>query len=67
MAALYWVTGAFALATVISMRLGRDPRASVVLTVITLVLFMITPTGQDVLAWVLDKGPKVAEGVGGTR
>lgn len=62
METVYWVTAAFAVATVISMKWGRDARASVALTVITAVLFMFTPAGHTFIGFISETGAKIAGG-----
>ncbi|MFD8497968.1 hypothetical protein [Amycolatopsis sp. NPDC059657] len=62
MTIMYWLTGAFTLAAWVTTKFGRNAAPAVILTVLALLFFVLTPIGQEFLAFVHIKGTQVAGG-----
>lgn len=62
MVVMYWLAGAFAVAAWISAKWGRAAAPAVVFAVLALLLMVLTPAGQDVIAFVSAKRDAIATG-----
>jgi len=66
MTVIYWLAAAFAFAALLSAR-SRAAMPAVVFTGLALVLFALTPLGQDLLGWFHDTGARVSDGAAVAR